>query len=305
MECKKCGKKVTKSTKFCTNCGEEVIFEEKKTTSTKAAKAVKARAEKVEAVKVEEPKKEVKKESNGLAIAGMVLGIVGLVFTLILNVASILIFLLPLLGLIFSIVAKGKKGFKIAGLVTSIIAIILEVLFLLLGIFVFSSFMSIFGEYIGNSSRGEEIIDFCRNANEEEILINYSKEMLLTKHKDWEQERESRLYIIRKNKIYEREDEKKMKVSIDGCIEGICLGYKFLDDTERVIKLSKLLSDTNYKYCNQIKLDAFGLIVSPERGYVSWPINETTHLPIKLNSIINPMIKLLNENYPLKYVNPA
>ena len=156
MECKKCGKKVTKGTKFCTNCGEEVIFEEKKTTSTKAAKAVEARAEKVEAVKVEEPKKEVKKESNGLAIAGMVLGIVGLVFTLILNVASILIFLLPLLGLIFSIVAKGKKGFKIAGLVTSIIAIILEVLFLLLGIFVFSSFMSIFGEYIGNSSRGED-----------------------------------------------------------------------------------------------------------------------------------------------------
>ena len=156
-----------------------------------------------------------------------------------------------------------------------------------------------------SSEKTEEIIDFCRNANEEEILINYSKEMLLTKHKDWEQERESRLYIIRKNKIYEREDEKKMKVSIDGCIEGICLGYKFLDDTERVIKLSKLLSDTNYKYCNQIKLDAFGLIVSPERGYVSWPINETTHLPIKLNSIINPMIKLLNENYPLKYVNPA
>ena len=156
MECKKCGKKVTKGTKFCTNCGEEVIFEEAKKTESKTAKAVKARAEKVEAVKVEEPKKEVKKESNGLAIAGMVLGIVGLVFTLILNVASILIFLLPLLGLIFSIVAKGKKGFKIAGLVTSIIAIILEVLFLLLGIFVFSSFMSIFGEYIGNSSRGED-----------------------------------------------------------------------------------------------------------------------------------------------------
>ena len=161
MECKKCGKKVTKSTKYCTNCGEEVIFEEKKKTATKTAKTtktspVKARAEKVEAVKVEEPKTVAKKESNGLAIAGMVLGIIGLVLTLLLNVVSIIVFLLPLLGLIFSIVAKGKKGFKIAGLITSIISIVLQILFLLLGIFVFSSFMSIFGEYIGNSSRGED-----------------------------------------------------------------------------------------------------------------------------------------------------
>jgi len=158
MECKKCGKKVTKSTKYCTNCGEEVIFEEKKKTAAKTTKTspVKARAEKVEAVKVEEPKTVAKKESNGLAIAGMVLGIIGLVLTLLLNIVSIVVFLLPLLGLIFSIVAKGKKGFKIAGLITSIIAMVLEILFLLLGIFVFSSFMSIFGNYIGNSAKGED-----------------------------------------------------------------------------------------------------------------------------------------------------
>lgn len=150
-----------------------------------------------------------------------------------------------------------------------------------------------------SSEKTEKIIDFCRNANEEKILTNYSKEMFLTKHKDWEQECETRLYIIKKNKIDEREGEKKMNVSIDGCIEGICLGYKFLDETERVIKLSKLLSDTNYKYCYQVKLDAFGLIVSVD-GNVSCPIKETLHLPHKISPILNAFTKLLNENYSFK-----
>lgn len=145
----------------------------------------------------------------------------------------------------------------------------------------------------------EEIIDYCRNATVEDILIKYSKEMLLTKHKDWEQERETRLYLIKKNPIDEK-NEKEMKVSIDGCIEGICLGYKFLDDTENVIKLAKLLSDTHYKYYDQIKLDAFGLIVSPEDGYVSWPIKTTLHLPNKISPILHAFTKLLDENYLFK-----
>ena len=148
----------------------------------------------------------------------------------------------------------------------------------------------------------KEIIEFCNHATEEEILINYSKEMLLTKHKDWEQENEARLYMIKKSikDIKEDKNKEEMKVSISGCVEGICLGYKFLDKTERVIYLAKLLSDTYYKYCDQIKLDAFGLVVSPEKGYVSWPVKTTFHLPNKISPIMYAFTKLLDENYPFK-----
>ena len=144
MNCKKCGKKISKNVKFCTNCGEKVVLEEEvKETKKTAEKVV---AEKVDANnKAEEKKVEVKTAENktsGLAIAGMILGIIGLLLSFFIGPFA---FLFPLLGLIFSIVSKNGKGFKIAGIITSIVALLIEIVILLLGIFVFSSIFSFIG----------------------------------------------------------------------------------------------------------------------------------------------------------------
>lgn len=135
MNCKKCGKKISKNVKFCTNCGEKVVLEEE-------VKETKKTAEKVVAEKVEVKTTETK--TSGLAIAGMILGILGLLLSFFIGPFA---FLFPLLGLIFSIVSKNGKGFKIAGIITSVVALIIELIILLLGIFLFSSIFS----FIGNN----------------------------------------------------------------------------------------------------------------------------------------------------------
>ncbi len=116
MFCNKCGKELEKGTKFCSGCGSKV----------------EAKAE----TKVE-PKKEVKKEvggeSNGLAIAGMVIGIVSLILAWFL---TLFILVVPVVGLILSIVAKGKKGFKITGIITNALAIVVAIF-----VFIFSMFL--------------------------------------------------------------------------------------------------------------------------------------------------------------------
>lgn len=67
---------------------------------------------------------------NGLAIASLVLGIVGLVFSVIPGL-SLIGASLGVVGLILAIVAnkKGKSGAAKAGLILSIIAIVLGVAF--------------------------------------------------------------------------------------------------------------------------------------------------------------------------------
>lgn len=112
MFCGKCGKEVKKGAKFCPNCGEKAVEEK--------VKEVKKEEKKVEAVKVE-PKVEAKKESSGLGIAGMVIGIVSLLLSWLL---TLIIIIVPVVGLILSCCAKGKKGFKITGIVTNALAIV-------------------------------------------------------------------------------------------------------------------------------------------------------------------------------------
>lgn len=150
MNCEKCGKKNTKTAVFCTNCGAEL----KKAEEAETQKVVEAKATEKK-VEVVETKKE---EGKGLAIAGMVLGIVGLLLSFIIGPFA---FILPLLGLIFSIVAKNGKGFKIAGIITSAVAIVIEIIFVLISILFVGSFFSILGDYVENGDLDEieDIID--------------------------------------------------------------------------------------------------------------------------------------------------
>ena len=150
MKCTNCGKEVKKTDKFCQYCGTEVKAEEKKTTKTavveKKAETKKTAAKKVEAVKVEEPKVEEKKSGNGLAIASMVLGIIGIVFSLILGPVA---FILPLLALIFGLCSK-KSGYKTAGIITSIVGFVIEIIIIIIYVLFFSSLFSLIGNYVDN-----------------------------------------------------------------------------------------------------------------------------------------------------------
>lgn len=144
MKCTKCGKEVGKTDKFCQYCGTKVEAEAKetKTTVAKAVEKKETKAEKVEAVKVEE---NTEKKGNGLAIAGMVLGIIGIVLSLIAGPGA---FLFPLLALIFSLCAKNKCGYKTAGIITSIVGFVIELIVTILAIVLFSSLAGLFGAIV-------------------------------------------------------------------------------------------------------------------------------------------------------------
>lgn len=143
MECKKCGKEVKKTDKFCQYCGAELKKEETKTKST-ATKAIEKKEEVKEEVVAE--KVETKKSGNGLAIASMILGIIGIVLSLIIGPIA---FLFPLLALIFGLCSK-KSGFKTAGIVTSIVGFVIGIIYLILSVVLFSSIFGLmlneFGE---------------------------------------------------------------------------------------------------------------------------------------------------------------
>ena len=141
MKCTKCGKEIGKTDLFCQYCGTEVKKEEEKTKAVEKKTATK-KAEKVEAVKVEE-KKEDNKSGNGLAIASMVLGIIGIVFSLIAGPGA---FLFPLLALIFGLCSK-KSGYKTAGIVTSIVGFVIELIITILAVTLFSSLIGLAGSY--------------------------------------------------------------------------------------------------------------------------------------------------------------
>lgn len=123
------------------------------------------------------------------------------------------------------------------------------------------------------------INNFCVNSTPKEIVKRYKAHIFLTKHIDWEQEHEMRLCIIG--------NREHNMISIDGCIEGICLGKKFVDDSSRIIKLAEKLYDTNRKFNIKITDEAFGIIASTEGGYDSWSVHP--NLDIKIGRIIESL----------------
>ena len=144
MICPKCGKEIDNNAKFCTYCGLEIAKMEKATVkeTKKAEEKKEVKKEKVEAIKVEE-KKEAPRRSNGLGIAGMIIGIVSTILSFIL---TIFIIVFPIAGLILSLCSKGKKGFKIAGIITNALAIVLSII---LCIVYAASIGKLFGSFAG------------------------------------------------------------------------------------------------------------------------------------------------------------
>ena len=145
MKCTKCGKEINKTDKFCQYCGTEVKAEEKK--ETKAAKTVEKRKEVKEEVKVEKVTQTEAPQARrkGLGIAGMVLGILSIVFCW----CGLWVVIFPILGLIFSLISR-KNGFKIAGIITSIVGFVLQVLVTIITLAAMTSFFGILEDYVDN-----------------------------------------------------------------------------------------------------------------------------------------------------------
>ena len=143
MKCKKCGKEVSNTDAFCQYCGSKVEEETKEVavSTAKKEKTEKVKAEKVEAVKVVEPSQG-SRSGKGLAIAGMVLGILGLIFSIVIGPIA---FILSLLGLIFSLTSKFKSGFRVAGIVTSIIGFVIQIIYVIILVFFSAMFTSLLG----------------------------------------------------------------------------------------------------------------------------------------------------------------
>lgn len=92
---------------------------------------------------------EMVKQSKGMAIASMVLGIVGLVLScLVIGIIPCVIGLI--LGIVVLVKQKAGQGMAIAGIVTSLIGIA----FLIMALIGFGSFMSQYGTEIMNQQIG-------------------------------------------------------------------------------------------------------------------------------------------------------
>ena len=147
MFCGKCGKKIEENTKFCPGCGEKV-----------EAKKV----EKAEVVKT--TKKEESKESNGLGIAGLVMGIISFLLSFVL---TLIILIVPVVGLILSCCSKGNKGIKITAIILNALAIVSCIVMFLIYIVTLGS---IVGGFIDDN---QDIISDITNEVQTEVKSVY------------------------------------------------------------------------------------------------------------------------------------
>ena len=127
----------------------------------------------------------------------------------------------------------------------------------------------------------KEIEDSCKSLDAESIIKKYYQGLLLTKHKDWEQEFETRLLLFNEIDWF----------PIDGCLEGICLGRKFVDDIASVIKLIDTISCDDYKYKGLITKDAFGLVTTVNGGYISESIRQS----FQIENLLGRYNKMLSD----------
>ena len=151
MKCTKCGKEINKTDKFCQYCGTEVKKEEKK--ETKVVKAAEKKKEVKEEVKVEKVTKadESQARRKGFGIAGMVLGILSIVFCW----CGLWVVIFPILGLVFSLISK-KNNFKVVGIITSIVGFVLQIICTILALAAMTSLFGLVDDYVNNYDNDDD-----------------------------------------------------------------------------------------------------------------------------------------------------
>lgn len=130
MHCNNCGEEIKNNGKFCTNCGTEVG-----------------------------------KKDEGLGTASMVIGIISLVLTFFINLATLP---LSITGLILGIVNKSKKGKKVSGIILNAVSIVLSIIIFFILIVVGFTFLGfIFDKTIGSDSVREDIHEIYEDIRED------------------------------------------------------------------------------------------------------------------------------------------
>lgn len=127
MYCEQCGKKISKDSKFCPECGVKIESAERE-------KQVSTKKEAEKPVTVDKTNNQNNK--SGLSIASLVLGIISIALGLFLN-----IFIIPIavVGLVLGIVYKEKTKQMCTGIILNLIGLIVSILtFVLIIIFAIS-----------------------------------------------------------------------------------------------------------------------------------------------------------------------
>jgi len=125
----------------------------------------------------------------------------------------------------------------------------------------------------------KEIADDCKKLEVEDIIRKYYEGLLLTKHADWEQEFETRLLLFGEIDWF----------PIEGCIEGICLGRKFVEDITSIARLIEIISSENFNYKGYITKDTLGLVTTVDGGYTCESIRQS----FQIDNLIGRNIKTL------------
>ena len=130
MKCKFCNSDLKEEDKFCRNCGAPVE-KVKKGRKKKEEEKAEVKEEPIQNVPPVAPVQ--KTESNGLAVASIVIGALSFVF-------GWIIWILPVVGLILGICCKKKCTEKTVGIILNSIACflvtIIVIMFILIGLFV-------------------------------------------------------------------------------------------------------------------------------------------------------------------------
>lgn len=121
MFCSKCGNKIKDNYNFCQNCGNNLTSNNYQNINNNNSQ----------------------KNSNGLAIASLVIGIIAIILSF-----SINIFILPLAitGLILGIVNKNKCGQKIAGIILNSLSMVIAIITLIIVAFIIGTLDDIWEE---------------------------------------------------------------------------------------------------------------------------------------------------------------
>lgn len=99
-------------------------------------------------------------------------------------------------------------------------------------------------------------IDCSMNLCSEFIQKNY-KSLFFTKHEDWSNECEHRLFVM----------NCKEKMSIDGCIKYIVLGNKFYDNKRNMVELINRIVTPNSSCFKKFIPNSFAMLIPYSGGY--------------------------------------
>lgn len=136
--------------------------------------------------------------------------------------------------------------------------------------------------YDGYLLRTSEKVRIDRNQDIKKLVAENYKSIFFHKHQDWKMEDERRLLMIGNDN----------KLSIEGCVKRISLGYKFVNDKYQMLKLVNYMINHEYKCFRKLHPRSFSGCFNDQTGYEEI---EVCHMFYNmLNEIVNRSSLILN-----------